>query len=329
MLVNTTRNRQTYLRVSLTDRCNLACRYCMPAEGFQRVARDEILTPEEIGILADLFVRSGVTKIRLTGGEPLIRGGLEIILASLAPLTDKATLAITTNGLLLSQWLNRLIDGGISRINVSLDTLRGDRFRQITGVDGLSRVLTGIEQAAEQPAISQLKINVVLQRGVNDDEIGAFMQLADRYDIDVRFIELMPVEGVPWQFDRTVTKADILNRHPELREADESPSRSDDGPAEYYLKPGHRGRLGFISSLTHPACNHCNRLRLTARGALLRCLYDTGGLDLRQQVRLGASFEELQSSIKAFVQGKTPDHQSTELTERVLQHTPCLASVGG
>jgi len=299
----------------------------MPAEGFERVSREEILSPGEIGAVTGIMVDAGITKVRLTGGEPLIRGGLEIILNEISRFRRRVRLAITTNGLVLDRWLDRLATAGISQINISLDTLKRETFRQLTGVDGLTKVLHSIENSVRHPGIEKVKINTVLQRGINDREVADFMAMSHRLNIDVRFIELMPVKGVPWEFDRAVTREDVLNQFPELIPI--NGNAVDDGPAKYYHRNGLQGRIGFIASLSHPVCGQCNRLRLTARGILLRCLYDSSGLNVRDLLRSGYTANEIKSKIVSFVNDKPVLQNDGRFSEQMLQRSPCLASVGG
>lgn len=283
MLTDSHNRVHTYLRLSVTDRCNFRCRYCMPPQGVKLTDRDGILRPEEIVSIARTFAEMGVRKIRITGGEPLRRRGLDAILTGLAKIQPELNLAITTNGFYLAGWLDRLTAAGVRHINISLDSLKRDRFARITGVDAWHGVRDGISAALKHPQIEKVKLNVVLQRGINDDEIMDFARLTQRHPLDVRFIEMMPVGETPWRESEWISGEEALERI-----ADLEPISNDDeiaGPARLYKIPAAAGRIGIISGLSCPACSGCNRLRLTARGVLLRCLFDPAGLDLRDALR--------------------------------------------
>ena len=318
----------TYLRISVTDRCNLNCRYCMPPGGIALVDRRQILRPEEIGQIAQLFADLGIGKIRLTGGEPLIRRGLDVILDHLNTIRPRPELAITTNGLLLEGWVDHLAASGVRGINISLDTLRPDRFTAITGVDGWPQVWAGVNTALRNPGIERVKLNVVVQRGVNDDEIDAFARLTQNEALEVRFIELMPGRWVSWRSDELVTAAEMLERLPGLVELPGDIAMNA-GPARLYHYPGAAGRVGLISGLSRPACSGCNRLRLTAQGELLRCLFDAEGLDLRSALRSSVPSAEIADGIKAFLLGKRYVGMGLVQRNAAVSYSPCLAVVGG
>jgi len=314
-----------YLRLSVTDRCNFRCRYCMPPQGIVRAERDEILRPKEIGRLAQIFADLGVRKIRITGGEPLVRRGLDEILAQLASVRPRLDLAITTNGYFLVEWLDRLSSAGVRSINISLDTLLLERFYQITGSDGWGRVWDGIQAALEHPKIAKVKLNMVLQRGWNDDEIGSFAELTRRYPLDVRFIEMMPLGETPWRERDWISGEEAVERIPELEKVSDDEEVA--GPARHYHLPGALGRVGVISGLSCPACAGCNRLRLTARGILLRCLFDPAGLDLRDALRSNLPTGEMASAVQAFLLDKSEIGRPAVPGARGF--SPCLLQVGG
>jgi cyclic pyranopterin phosphate synthase len=300
----------------------------MPPGGIERLPRDRILHPEEIGVLARYFVGFGIRKIRLTGGEPLIRGGFDAILKELTTLPDFVSLALTTNGILLNQWLDRLVDASVTRINISLDSLQRERYARITGVDGWNAVWTGLNAALNHPRIERVKLNVVVQRGINDDEINAFARLTLERPLDVRFIEMMPVSGVSWRSKNWMPATEILAKISETFEAVEVRGPNA-GPASLYRLSGAQGAIGVISSLSRPACLNCNRLRLTAQGVLLRCLHDSQGLDLRRAVREKYAEEETRKMIAEFVMDKKS--AGVPIGEPTVpgSHPPCLAAVGG
>ena len=309
--------RHTYLRVSITDRCNLRCVYCMPAEGIQHKDRAEILRFHEVARLARIFAGMGVRKIRLTGGEPLVRRNVEALVGDLARIEAVETLGLTTNGLLLAPLAPALRAGGLSRLNVSLDTLRAERFERITRRRGLPEVLSGIE-AALGAGFPRLKLNIVVMGGVNDDELLDFVELARARPIDVRFIEYMPLGGNQWRRARLVPfgemKRAIERRHAlEPLDREENPSGGGEwGVAREFRIAGFRGTVGFIPCVTEPFCGRCNRLRLTANGCLKTCLFEQPEGGLRDAMRAGCSDEELEARVRAAVLGKPREREAFE-----------------
>ncbi len=301
-----------YLRISLTERCNLRCTYCMPPEGVDLKPRSDILTFEEIERLARLFVAQGVRKIRLTGGEPLVRRHVEDLVDRLGALDGLESLAVTTNGLLLEPMLPRLRKGGIREINVSLDTLRSDRFETITRRPGLDRVRSAID-AALHAGYRPVKVNCVLMRGVNDDEVADFVDWTLHEEVAVRFIEYMPFEGNSWDNARMVPDADVLrrihDRYPDLERLDDSPTST----SRTYRVPGAAGTVGLVSSMTEAFCSGCNRLRITADGRLMVCLFGRAGISLRDAMRSGADDDALGQLIRVAVLGKKASHAGMEL----------------
>lgn len=266
----------TYLRISVTDLCNLRCRYCMPEEGVCKLRHEDVLSYEEITEIAAAAAELGVTKLRVTGGEPLVRPGVAGLCASLSALPGIREVVMTTNGVLLERYAGELARAGVRRVNVSLDTLDRDKYRRITGGGGLERVLAGI-RAAEEAGMGPLKLNAVLIGGFNDDEIPAFAELTRDRDVEVRFIELMPLgPGAEFPPSAYLPGETVLERVPELE-----PVRQDDGVARLYRLPGGRGRVGLISPVSRHFCSACNRLRLTAEGALKPCLHSGEEIPLR------------------------------------------------
>ena len=300
--------RHTYLRVSLTERCNLRCRYCMPAEGIDLTPRDGLMTTDEIVRLARIFVAAGVDKIRLTGGEPLVRKDAEDVADALGALPGLRALALTTNGLLLERKLDRLHHAGLTHLNLSLDTLRADRFQALTLRPGLDRVLGALDLAlAYGYADDTLKVNCVVMRGVNDDEVEDFVALTEALPVEVRFIEFMPFGGNEWAKDRLVPYRELLDRigaRFALERIDDAPTET----AKTYRVAGHAGRIGFITSMTTPFCHGCNRLRLTADGALKVCLFGRAEVSLRDAMRTGASDDDLRATIRNAVLRKAAAH---------------------
>jgi cyclic pyranopterin phosphate synthase len=292
------------LRVSVTDRCNLRCHYCMPQEEYTWLPREDLLRFEEVAALADIGASLGVDRVRLTGGEPLLRRNLTQLIAMLANRPWMTDLSMTTNGVLLADAAPDLRSAGLHRLTVSLDTLRADRFRQLTRLDALPQVLAGIS-AARRAGFERLKLDTVLSRGDNDDELFDLLDFARAEDAEIRFIEYMDVGGATrWRAESVVSRAEMLARivdHYGGVESVVEPGSS--APAERFRLP-HGQIFGIIASTTQPFCANCDRARLTADGVLLLCLYAQHGLDLRRPLRAGASSETLRKMIDAVWQGR-------------------------
>ncbi len=296
----------TYLRISLVEHCNLRCRYCMPEDGLDWTPGDQLLTSGEIIRLANLFVREGVTKIRLTGGEPLLRPGVESIAEAIGSLPGLRTLAITTNGLLLRKKFDRLQAAGVNLLNISLDTLRADRFEAVTRRRGLDLVVRAVEEAAQR-GYDPVKVNCVVMRGVNEDELVDFVAWTKDMPLEVRFIEFMPFDGNRWDESQLVSYAEMRDRIEEHFPLE----RRQDGPNETsktFRVPGFRGSVGFITSMTDNFCEGCNRLRITADGNLKVCLFGAAEVSLRDALRAGATDEELSEVISSAVGRKRARH---------------------
>ena len=306
MFVDSFGRNHTYLRISLTERCNLRCTYCMPEEGVELSPKDDILTFEEIERLARLFVERGVNKIRLTGGEPLVRKDVEVLIERLGRIPGLRTLAITTNGLLLPKKLHRLHKAGVNLINISLDTLDPAKFERITRRKGFERVLDAIDLALRLDDVP-VKVNCVIMRGVNDDELHRFVGLTREKPLEVRFIEYMPFQGNGWDDAHFIPYAEMMERI----ETQFHLERQPDGPADTsktFQVPGYRGRVGFISSMSDEFCSTCNRLRLTADGALKVCLFGNAEVSLRDEMRAGATDDRLIEFIQSAVWRKKEAH---------------------
>jgi cyclic pyranopterin phosphate synthase len=291
------------LRLSVTDRCNLRCHYCMPEDEYVWLPREDVLSFEETALLADLSAELGVDRVRLTGGEPLLRRDLPSLIAQLAARPWLRDLALTTNGVLLADATRELKAAGLHRVTVSLDTLQRDRFTRLTRRDALPQVLAGIE-AVGREGFRDLKLDTVITRGDNDDEIVPLLRFAQEIGVEIRFIEYMDVGGAThWRPEAVVSRREIL-----ARVADElGPVAAIDEPSS---APAARFRLasgatfGIISSTTQPFCPTCDRARLTADGVLLLCLYAQHGTDLRRPLRAGASHETLLNLIRAVWEGR-------------------------
>ncbi len=314
-----------YLRISLVEHCNLRCRYCMPEEGLDWTPDEDLLTSDEIVRLARLFVHEGVTKIRLTGGEPLLRPGVEAITEAIGKLPGLRTLAMTTNGLLLIKKFDRLQAAGVNLLNISLDTLRADRFESITRRKGLNLVIAAVKEAACR-GYDPVKVNCVVMRGQNEDELADFVAWTETMPLEVRFIEFMPFDGNQWDESRLVSFADML----EIIQRRFPLERLSDGPNETsktFRVPGFRGRVGFITSMTENFCEGCNRLRITADGNLKVCLFGSAEVSLRDTMRQGASDEELLETISAAVGRKRARHAGMH-TIAEMENRPMIL-IGG
>jgi len=298
------------LRISVTDRCNFRCTYCMPLDEYTWIKRNEILSFEEIVRLAGIFAGLGVRKIRLTGGEPLVRRELDRLVASLLSIRplmrhdEPVDLSLTTNGALLSEHATPLFLAGLRRVNISLDTLREDRFRQLTNRGELRDVFAGIE-AAKRAGMAPIKLNAVLIRGINEDEVLDLVRYARANGFEMRFIEYMDVGNVNgWSLDRTVPKSEILNAIQQEFPIRELGRANGSAPAVDYEFLDGNGRLGVIGSVTEPFCSSCTRVRLTADGKLVTCLFSDTGFDLKNMLRAGASDDDLRSTIAGIWSGR-------------------------
>ena len=294
-----------YMRVSITDLCNLRCVYCIPPEGVKQIAHDEILRYEEILRTIVVARDLGVRKIRVTGGEPLVRRGALDFIARLTAMPGIHDVGLTTNGVLLAALAADLRAAGLTRINVSLDSLRRDVYERITGSDQLSKVLAGID-AALAAGLQPVKINVVLLEGINEEDVPAFARLSLDRPLDVRFIERMPF-GVDWLPNSpdpfSAAKVFRIIRD-SIGELEPIPREARDGPATMYRLPGAQGRIGIIDAVTGHFCGTCNRLRLTARGSLRPCLLGPTEIDVKSALRNEGSDEELARIIQSAVNEK-------------------------
>ena len=289
----------TYLRISVTDKCNLRCVYCMPEQGLPWLPKADLLTYEEIVRIARAAASAGVRSIRISGGEPLIRRSLDRLVAAIDAVPGIDDIALSTNALLLDEQIDALAAAGLRRVNVTLDTLREDRFERIARRPGLARVLAGID-AAIAAGLEPVKINVVVMRGENDDELEAFAQWTRERAVFVRFIELMPVhENLGIQRDAYIGSDEILERVSRIGDLRPASGPGGNGPARYYAFDGAPGAVGVISPLSHDYCDRCNRVRLTADGRLRLCLFGDHHIDLRTPVRAGADEEALAGLLRS------------------------------
>lgn len=279
----------------MTDRCNLRCVYCMPHEGLQWKRKDQLLTYEEIIRISRVFAQMGVDKIRLTGGEPLVRKDLDVLIEQLSLIDGIKTIAMTTNGTLLEKVASHLKDVGLKALNISLDTFNQQRFEEVTRRDDFSNVIGGLE-AALAADFESLKLNMVVMKGVNDDEIIDFVEYAKDKKMNVRFIEYMPFKDNAWNSDTVVTFQQMkteIERHYELLPIEREPS----AVAKDFSIKGHIGTVSFISSMSDSFCGTCNRLRLTADGSIKSCLFYPAETSLRDELRKGITDERLEQII--------------------------------
>jgi cyclic pyranopterin phosphate synthase len=325
-LIDSCNRRLTYLRISVTDRCNLRCAYCLPCEDVPRLAHDAVLRYEEILRIVRVGVRLGISKVRVTGGEPLVRKGVLGFLAELARHPGIKDLSLTTNGVLLKDAVGALKSAGVSRINISLDTLKPERYRRITGVDAFQAVWEGIH-AAHALGFSPIKLNVVALNGVNDDELVDLARLSLELPFHVRFIEFMPIGQSRIESRSPLLVPDIQERISVLGRLVPVERAEMDGPAHRYRFEGACGEIGFISAISHHFCRRCNRLRLTASGQLRPCLLSDRQEDLKGPLRRGCSDAELAEIFFNATRHKPSDHN---LSVGEPAHVCCqMRSIGG
>jgi cyclic pyranopterin phosphate synthase len=315
------------LRVSVTDRCNFRCQYCMPAEGLPWLERDEILRFEEIERVVRVLCEMGIEDVRLTGGEPLVRRDFPVLVSMLAGVPGLVDLSLTTNGYLLERDADALVAAGINRVNVSIDSLQRDRFFAMTRRDSLPQVLRGLHAIARHPEVQPIKVNAVALRGFTEEEALPFAEFARSHDFQVRFIEFMPLDGDhAWTPDAVLT-GDELRRiidavHP-LEELPREPSAT----ARVYRFEDGVGEIGFINPVSEPFCGDCNRIRLTSDGKLRTCLFSLHETDLRAPLREGAGDDELEETVRNAVWRKELKHHVNEPGFR--QPIRTMSAIGG
>lgn len=314
-----------YLRISITDRCNLRCVYCMPPEGVEFVPREELLTFEEILRLADIFASLGFRKIKLTGGEPLVRKGAAQLIYELKQISGIEQVTMTTNGVALTEAMEELAKAGVDGINFSLDTMNPQIYQKITGRDSYAKAMEGLYLALNYPRIL-IKINCV-PMGIPGQNALDLAELARKYPVHVRYIEMMPI-GMGKQFEfcsEDQLLEELIKRYGRAVPYEEAIGN---GPAHYYSFAGFQGKIGFISAISHKFCDSCNRIRLTSQGYLKSCLQYDIGCDLKKLLRSGASVEELRGAVEKAILQKPSGHRFEEqLKEHAEEHT--MAQIGG
>ena len=315
------------LRVSVTDRCNFRCQYCMPAEGLPWLERSEILSFEEIVRLVELCASMGVSDVRLTGGEPLVRRGFPKLAAMLAAIDGVRDLSVTTNGFLLERDAAALVHAGVNRFNVSVDSLQRDRFYELTRRDALPQVLRGLEALAQHPEAFPIKLNAVAIRDFTEDEVIPFAEFARRHPYDVRFIEFMPLDADhAWTADQVLTGDEIRAVIEAVYPLEPLPREPSATARVYRFADGH-GLIGFINPVSEPFCADCNRIRLTADGRLRTCLFSLNETDLRGPLRDGADDRQLERVIRDAVWRKELKHHIGE--PGFIQPARTMSAIGG
>ncbi|TMJ96943.1 MAG: GTP 3',8-cyclase MoaA [Actinobacteria bacterium] len=315
------------LRVSVTDKCNFRCRYCMPAEGLEWLPREEVLSFEEIHRLVRIMAGMGVSEVRLTGGEPLVRRDLPLLVGMLAGTEGVEDLSLTTNGVLLDRLAQPLVAAGLRRINVSLDSLSHVRFAEIARRDALDRVLRGLEEAERYPELRPIKVNCVAIRGFTEEEVPALAELARRKPYVVRFIEFMPLDADErWDADQVLSGGEIralIEEHWPLVELPTKPSST----ARRFRFADGKGEIGFVSPVSEPFCSTCDRIRLTADGRLRTCLFSRREWDFKEPMRAGASDAELERLIRHAVLHKELKHRINE--RGFVRANRSMSQIGG
>jgi len=314
------------LRISVTDRCNFRCTYCMPAEGLAWLPRSEILTFEELTRALSIFVRLGVRSLKITGGEPTVRSDLPTLVRMFREVGPDLDVSITTNGLLLDRLAGPLAEAGVDRATVSCDSLLRHRFAEMTRRDALERVLAGL-RAAETAGLTPIKINVVVIGGTNDEEVVDFARWSRETGYDVRFIEYMPLDAEhAWERAKVVPGREILDRIDAVYPL-QADRHGNEPASSYRFADGSPGRVGVIASVTEPFCDTCNRLRLTAEGMVRACLFALEETDLREPMRAGATDTELERSIRETVWGKWSGHRINH--PDFVQPARSMSMIGG
>jgi GTP 3',8-cyclase len=315
------------VRVSVTDKCNFRCRYCMPAEGLEWLGRDELLTFEEMSRVVRILASMGVEEVRLTGGEPLARRELPVLVGLLSEIEGVTDLSLTTNGVLLDRFAAPLVEAGLERLNVSLDSLSHVRFAEITRRDALDRVLAGLEEAERHPQLRPIKVNCVAIRGFTEEEVPALAELARRKPYVVRFIEFMPLDADQrWEADDVLTGGEIralIEEHWPLVEIPAKPSST----ARRFRFADGAGEIGFVNPVSEPFCSSCDRIRLTADGQLRTCLFSRREWDLKTPLRNGANDEELGALVRWAVRHKELKHKINDTG--FVRASRSMSQIGG
>jgi GTP 3',8-cyclase len=315
------------VRISVTDKCNFRCRYCMPAEGLEWLGRDELLTFEELARVVGILAGMGVDEVRLTGGEPLARRDLPVLVSMLSRIDEVADLSLTTNGVLLDRFAGPLVEAGLQRLNVSLDSLSHVRFAEITRRDALDRVLAGLEEAERHPELRPIKVNCVAIRGFTEEEVPALAELARRKPYVVRFIEFMPLDADErWDADDVLTGGEIRALIEEHWPLEEIPAKASSTARRFRFADGP-GEIGFVNPVSEPFCSSCDRIRLTADGQLRTCLFSRREWDLKTPLREGATDDGLAGLIRWAVRHKELKHKIND--PGFVRASRSMSQIGG
>lgn len=314
-----------YLRISVTDRCNFRCQYCMPEDGIEQCEHSEMLSFDEIERIVRIMATLGFSKIKITGGEPLVRKNVSALIKNINAIDGINDITLTTNGMLLGSTLDELIDSGVSAINISLDTLNKDVFKTITRVDAFDKVMEGVRLALLKENLN-LKINCV-PLGIDSQNLVELASLAKEHPLHVRFIEMMPIGlGKKFKFMNEDEIVSLLSK--EFGTLSMYDGQLGNGPSHYYSVPGFKGKIGFISALSHKFCGNCNRIRLTSTGFLKTCLQYDVGVDLRELLRNGSSDEDIRLAIEKAIMTKPMEHSF--LTENIIdEESRPMSKIGG
>ena len=328
LLIDSFGRRHNNLRISVTDRCNLRCFYCMPADNVQFMDRKHLLTFEEIEQFVRTVVKAGVNKVRITGGEPLVRKDLHILIERLKQIPELIDIGLTTNALLLPEQAHKLKAAGLSRINISLDALSPEKFKQITRREGYEKTLEGI-RAAQEAGFDPIKINAVSVRGVTEDEIVPFGEFARKTGLEVRFIEFMPLDAEnAWEREKVLFAHEIIEKlSRELQPLTPLNQHALSAPATEFQFADGIGRIGFIPSVSQPFCANCNRFRLTADGKMRNCLFSLEETDIKTLIRNNASEDEILAAVRQSIGEKKEGHEIN--TARFIQPDRPMYSIGG
>ncbi|QDU81723.1 Cyclic pyranopterin monophosphate synthase [Polystyrenella longa] len=328
LLTDTFGRQHNNLRISVTDRCNLRCFYCMPADNVQFMDRKHLLTFEEIEQFVRMVVKVGVNKIRITGGEPLVRKDLHLLIAELHKIPELIDIGITTNAMLLPEQAHLLKEAGLSRVNISLDALSPEKFKQITRREGYEKTLEGI-QAAQDAGFDPIKINAVSVRGVTEEEIVPFGEFARKTGLEIRFIEFMPLDAEnAWEREKVLFAHEIIEKlSTEIMPLEPTGNNAPTAPATEFQFADGIGKIGFISSVSRPFCQNCNRFRLTADGKMRNCLFSLEETDIKSLLRAGASEEEVLAAVRGSIHDKKEGHEIN--TARFIQPDRPMHSIGG
>lgn len=314
-----------YIRISITDRCNLRCIYCMPEEGIKLIDHKEVLSYEEIIRLCRQFAKIGISKVKITGGEPLVRKDVHKLIKAIKEIDGIDNVTMTTNGILLENVIDDLVNAGLDAVNISIDTLREDRYREITRLGDINKVMRGIKKCLTYKNL-KVKINCVPIKGENEEELLELINLCKDNDISIRFIEIMPIglgRNMKGFTDEEIIE--IVERN--IGKLTPYHGKLGNGPSNYYSLEGYKGKIGFISAVNHKFCESCNRVRLTCEGFLKACLQYSIGTDLRELLRSGKSDEEILEAIKNTIYNKPEEHSFNLIIEKEEQKG--MSQIGG